>query len=53
MRAKYTREVISCTVENSEGDANPSVHSFPIERKDDEGAVLGCAVEIPGHDHIP
>jgi hypothetical protein len=53
MRAKYAREAISCRVENSNGDENPSVHSFPIERKDDEGPVLGCTVEIPGHDHIP
>ncbi len=53
MRTDYAREAISYAVENSEGDDSPSVHSFPIERKDGGRAVLGCTVEIRGHDHIP
>ena len=53
MRVDYAREAISYAVENSEGDDSPSVHSFSIERKDGQSAVLGCTVEIRGHDHIP
>ena len=48
MRVDYAREAISYAVENSDGDASPSVHSFPIERADGERAVLGCTVEIHG-----
>jgi hypothetical protein len=53
MRVRHAREAISYAVQNSEGDDSPSVHSFPIERGDGERAVLGCIVEIRGHDHIP
>jgi hypothetical protein len=53
MRVDFAREAISYAVENSEGDDSPSVHSFPIERKDGQRAVLGCTVEIRGHNHIP
>jgi len=48
MRVDYAREAISYAVKNSDGDASPSVHSFPIERADRERAVLGCTVEIHG-----
>ena len=48
MRVDYAREAISYAVENSDGDASLSVHSFPIERADGERAVLGCTVEIHG-----
>ena len=53
MRVDFARAAISYAVENSEGDNSPSVHSFPIEREDGARAVLGCTVEIRGHDHIP
>jgi len=48
MRVDYAREAINYAVENSEGNDNPSVHSFPIEREDGARAVLGCTVEIHG-----
>jgi hypothetical protein len=48
MRVDYAREAISYSVENSEGDDSPSVHSFPIDRDDGERAILGCTVEIHG-----
>jgi hypothetical protein len=53
MRVHHARKAISYAVENSEWDDSPSVHSFSIERKDGERALLGCTVEIRGHDHIP
>ncbi|WP_259661619.1 hypothetical protein [Zwartia hollandica] len=53
MRVDFARAAISYAVENSEGDDSPSVHSFPIEREDGARAILGCTVEIRGHDHIP
>lgn len=52
MRVDFARAAISYAVENSEGDDSPSVHSFPIEREDGARAILGCTVEIRGHDHI-
>ena len=48
MRVRYAREAISYSVENSDGDDSPSVHSFAIERADGERAILGCTVEIHG-----
>ena len=53
MRVDFARAAISYAVENSEGDDSPSVHSFPIESEDGARAILGCTVEIRGHDHIP
>jgi hypothetical protein len=53
MRVDFARAAIIYAVENSEGDDSPSVHSFPIEREDGARAILGCTVEIRGHDHIP
>ena len=52
MRVDFARAAISYAVENSEGDDSPSVHSFPMEREDGARAVLGCTVEIRGHDHM-
>ncbi len=45
--------IVSYAVENKGGDDSPSVHSFPIEREAGVCAVLGCTVEIRGHDQIP
>lgn len=48
MRVDYARAAISDAVEQSDGYDSPSVHSFPIERKDGKQAILGCTVEIHG-----
>jgi hypothetical protein len=48
MRVEYARTAINYAVENSDGDDNPSVHSFLIKREDGRSAVLGCTVEIRG-----
>ena len=48
MRVNYARAAISDAVEQSDGYDSPSVHSFPIERKDGKQAILGCTVEIHG-----
>ena len=48
MRVDYARAAIIDAVEQSDSYDSPSVHSFPIERKDGKQAILGCTVEIHG-----
>ena len=48
MRVNYARAAIIDAVEQSDSYDSPSVHSFPIERKDGKQAILGCTVEIHG-----